>query len=60
MKKEYIHSALYSAQSNATYRVFNKCDLKIGMMLKTQAHFRGYSSMKVTVNLFSGVHVPDV
>lgn len=61
MEKEYIRSALYSAQSNATYRVFNECDLKItGMMLMTQAHFRGYSSMKVIVNPLSGVHMPGV
>lgn len=40
---ERVRAALHSAQSNATYRVFNKCDWKMitGMMLKTPVHFGG-------------------
>lgn len=50
-------TVLYIVPSLMFCTEFNKCDLKItGTMLKTQAHFRGYSSMKATVNLLCCSH----
>lgn len=51
MEGECLRPALHSAQSNATDRVFSKCDLQMttGTVLKTQAHFGGLYSVKVTV-----------